>query len=128
MLKPQGAKKQRRCPSALARGLCLFRCLRCSALFSLHLLAAGLRLHCCTRACRLPQAGPPCFSARAPRCGDLSCCGAQALGTGASAVAVRRLSCSEACGILPDQGLNTGRQILICYTTGEVLLISFFIK
>ena len=128
MLKPQGAKKQRRCPSALARGLCLCHCSRRSALFSLRLLSARLRLHCCTRACRLPQAGPPCFSARTPHCGDLSCCGAQALGTGASAVVVRRLSCSEACGILPDQALNTGRQILIRYTTGEVLLILFFIK
>ena len=46
----------------------------------------------------------------------------------ASAVVPLGLSCSKACGILPDQGLNTGKQILIHYTTGEVLFISFFIK
>ena len=33
-----------------------------------------------------------------------SCCGAWALGMWASVVAVRELSCSLVCGILPDQG------------------------
>ena len=39
-------------------------------------------------------------------CSGFSCCGAQALGTWASVVVARRLSCSVACGIFPDQGSN----------------------
>ena len=42
---------------------------------------------------------------------------------------VHRLSCSEACGLTPDQGSNsiprTGRQILIHCTTREVLKLLF---
>ena len=39
-------------------------------------------------------------------CGGFSCCGARALGARASVFAAHRLSCSAACGIFPDQGLN----------------------
>ena len=45
-------------------------------------------------------------SVQASHCGDFSCGGAQALGAWASVVVVHRLSCSAACGIFPDQGLN----------------------
>ena len=48
----------------------------------------------------------PCHSAWASHCGGFSCCRAQASGWGASVVAVYGLSCSAACGILPDQGPN----------------------
>ena len=66
-----------------------------------------------------------CCGARASHCGGFSCCGAQALGTRASqlwhagsvvvarglwsagsVVVVHGLSCSVACGIFLDQGLN----------------------
>ena len=71
---------------------------------------AGTTLHCCTQA---------------PHCSRFSCCGAQALGSQASVVAthgftscrsgfqstgsvfvLQGFSCSIACGIFPDQGLN----------------------
>ena len=42
----------------------------------------------------------------ASHCGGFSCCGAQALGARASVVVAQGLSCSAACGIFPDQGLN----------------------
>ena len=57
--------------------------------------------------------------AQASYCGSFSCCRAQALGVKASVVATLGLwstgsvvvthwpSCSEACGIFPDQGWNT---------------------
>ena len=45
-------------------------------------------------------------SAWSSHCGGFSCCRARALGTQASVVVVHRLSCSVACGIFPDQGLN----------------------
>ena len=44
--------------------------------------------------------------ARASHCGGFACCRAQALGAQASEVVVHGLSCSAACGIFPDQGLN----------------------
>ena len=62
-----------------------------------------------------------CCCARASHCGGFSCCKAQALGAWASVVVAcglsgcgsqalvvvaHGLSCSAACGILPDQGLN----------------------
>ena len=55
-------------------------------------------------------------AAWASHCGGFSC-GAQALGGArASVVAAGRLSCPEACGIFPDQGLKLcllfGKQIL----------------
>ena len=43
---------------------------------------------------------------RASHCSGFSCCGARALGVRASVVVSYRLSCSAACGIFPDQGLN----------------------
>ena len=50
---------------------------------------------------------------RASHCSSFPCCGAQVLGTWDSVVGTRGsvavvhgLSCSVACGIFPDQGLN----------------------
>ena len=43
---------------------------------------------------------------QASHCSGFSCCRARALGTWASVVVARGLSCSTACGIFPDQGLN----------------------
>ena len=60
---------------------------------------AALHLCCCSRA--FSSCG-----ARASHCGGFSCCRARALGTRTSVVVVRGLSCSEACDIFPDQGLN----------------------
>ena len=44
----------------------------------------------------------------ASHCGGFPCCGARALGARASVVVAHGLSCSTACGIFPDQGLNPG--------------------
>ena len=44
--------------------------------------------------------------AQASRPGGFSCCGAPAPGAWASGVVMHRLSCSAACGILLDRGLN----------------------
>ena len=64
--------------------------------------------------------------AQAPHCSGFLCCRAQALGSQASVVVVHGLSCPEACGIFPDQGLNScplhGRWILNHWTTREVSL------
>ena len=43
---------------------------------------------------------------KASHCRGFSCCRARTLGARASVVVVHRLSCSTACGILPDQGSN----------------------
>ena len=63
----------------------------------------------------------------AVHCGDFSCWGTHALGVLASVIVAHRLSCSEACGIFPDQGLNPCplhcRQILIHCTTKNVLIV-----
>ena len=91
------------------------------------LFLAALGLRCCARAlssCGELGATLRC-SAWASHCGGFSCCGARALGAWASVVVARglsscglqaperrlsscgaRLSCSAACGILPDQGSN----------------------
>ena len=64
-----------------------------------NLILAALGLHCSTQAfssCR----------AWASLCGGFSCCGAQALGAQASVVVAHGVSCSMACVIFPDQGLN----------------------
>ena len=93
--------------------------------------------------------------ARASHCGGFSCCGARALGVQASVVVALGLwsagsvvvahgiSCSTACGIFPDQGLNPcplhwkaksqpldhqgspGRQMLNHCATREVPVIYF---
>ena len=73
----------------------------------------------CTGFLQLWRAGAtPRCGAWAYHRGGLSCCGAPALGVRASAAVARRLqsagsavvahglSCSTACGILPDQGSN----------------------
>ena len=52
------------------------------------------------------RAGPARQSAQASRHSGFSCCGAQPLGSGTSVGAAHGLSCSMACGIFPDQGLN----------------------
>ena len=44
---------------------------------------------------------------QASHCCGSSCCGAQTLGSWASVVAARRLSCSSACGTFPNQGSNS---------------------
>ena len=44
--------------------------------------------------------------AQASHCGGFSCCRTRALGPWASVVVACGLSCSMACGIFPDQGLN----------------------
>ena len=44
--------------------------------------------------------------ARASHCNGFSSCGAQALCAQASSVKMHEFSCSEACGIFPDQGSN----------------------
>ena len=54
-----------------------------------------------------PVAVSGCYSLLC--CMDFSCCRAQDLGTWASVVAVCRCSCSVACEIFPDQGLNPCR-------------------
>ena len=58
--------------------------------------ARGLFSSCCCLRC----------GAQASHCGGPSRSGARALGTWASAAVAHGLSCSTACGILPDQGLN----------------------
>ena len=45
-------------------------------------------------------------SAQASPCGGCSCSGAQAPGCAGFSSCVHRLSCTTACGIFPDQGLN----------------------
>ena len=72
----------------------------------------------------LQQAGPVLCSAQAPRCGGFSPCRAQGRGLEDSVVVTHRLSCSQARGIFPDQGLNripcTGWWILTHRATKEV--------
>ena len=43
---------------------------------------------------------------QASHCNGFSCCGAQALGAQALSVKRHEFSCSEACGIFPEQGSN----------------------
>ena len=45
-------------------------------------------------------------SAWASHHGGFSCCGAQALGTRASVIVAHGLSCSDACGMLPEPGIK----------------------
>ena len=85
--------------------LFIFGCVGSSLLRAgfLQLRRAGAALHC---------------GAQASHCGGFSCSGAQAPGSWASVVVARGLqsagsavvahglSCSAACGIFPDQGLN----------------------
>ena len=75
-----------------------------------------LSLYCCT------WAFSSCGAWTSHRSG-FSCCGAQPLGHLGFGRCVCRLSCPAVRGIFPDQGLNryTGRQILNCWTTREVL-------
>ena len=69
-----------------ALGLC-----SCAQAFSLVAGSRGYSFHC---------------GAWASHCGGFSCCGAWALGAQASVVVAHRLSCSIACGIFLEQGLN----------------------
>ena len=70
--------------------LFIFGCIG-SSLLSNGLRRAGATLRC---------------GAQASHCGGFSCCRARALGARASVVVECGLSCSAACGIFPDQGLN----------------------
>ena len=64
-------------------------------------------------------------------CSGFSCYGAQTLATWISVMVTHGLSCSAACGIFPDQGLNPGpcisRQILTHCTTREVQACHFWV-
>ena len=82
------------------------------------------------------ERGPlPSCGAWASPCSILSCCGTRALGAQASAAAaglavvVHGFSCSEGCGIFPDQGLTCmpciGRWVLNHWATKEVPLLFF---
>ena len=73
----------------------------------IYLFLAALGLCCCVWAfSSCSQRGLLFVGARASHCSGFSCCGARALGAPASVVVARRLSCSAACGIFPDQGSN----------------------
>ena len=65
----------------------------------IYFIFAALGLHCFARAFS------SCSAWASPCCGS-PCCGALALGTQASEVVARGLSCFTACGIFPDQGSN----------------------
>ena len=74
----------------------------------IYIFLAALCLYCYT--CRLSLVAsrghsPAAVSPQASHCSG-SYCGAQALGTQASVTVLHRLSCSAACGSLPDQELN----------------------
>ena len=75
--------------------------------FNLFLFGCIGSLLLCAGFLQLRRAGAtlPC-GAQASHCGGFSCCGAWALGMRASVVVAHRLSCSLACEIFPDQGLN----------------------
>ena len=61
----------------------------------------------CAGFLQLRQAGATvCSGARVSHWGGFFCCGARALAAQASVVMAHGLSCSAACGILPDQGSN----------------------
>ena len=73
-----------------------------------NLFLAALGLHCFAQAfsgCGEQSLLSNC-DAWPSHCDGFSCCGAQALGTQASAVAMHGLSRSKARGIFPDQGQN----------------------
>ena len=79
---------------------------------------AGSSLLCVGFLYLRPTGATVCWGAWVSHCGGFSCCRAQAIGAWASVVVARglksagsvvvahRLSCSAACGIFPDQGLN----------------------
>ena len=70
-------------------------------------LLAALGLRCCAQAfSSCGERGLLHCGAQASHCGGPSCCRAWALGAQASVVVAHGLSCSTACGIVPDQGLN----------------------
>ena len=60
----------------------------------IYLFLAALGLRCCMRAFSScgERGATLCCGARAPHCGDFSCCRARALGTWASVVVARGLS------------------------------------
>ena len=77
-------------------------------IYFIYLFLAALGLHCCAWAFSSCGEQGPLFAAvhRLLIVVATLCCGAQALGARASVVVAHRLSCSVACGIFPDQGLN----------------------
>ena len=76
----------------------IFKCLFIFGLAGFSVLL-GLFLSCSEQLLSRP-------GARASHCGGFSCCRAQALASTHSVISVHGLSCSEARGIFPDQGLN----------------------
>ena len=76
--------------------------------FTCLFILAALGLGCCTRA--FPGCGEwgllSSCRARAPHCSGFSCCRARALGTWALVVVAHGLSCSAACSIFLERGLN----------------------
>ena len=94
---------------------CVFLMLIQIKLF-IYLFLAALGLSCCTQAfssCEEQGLLSSC-SAQVSYCGDFSCCRTWTLGIWASVAAVHRLSCSAACGILLEKGLN------LCPLHGQV--------
>ena len=77
-------------------------------IYLIYLFLAVLGLCCYVRAffSFSKWAATLCCSVQSSHCGGFSCCRAWALGTRASVVVAHGLSCSEACGIFPDQGSN----------------------
>ena len=73
----------------------------------IYLFLAALGLHCCARAfSSCGERGLLFGAVRGLLIAVASYCGARALGARASVVVAHGLSCSLACGIFPDQGLN----------------------
>ena len=75
-----------------------------------YLFLAALGLRCCARALSScsERGATLCCGAQASHGGGFSCCGSRALERVDSVVVAHGLSCSAACGIFPDQGLNLG--------------------
>ena len=74
----------------------------------IYIFLAALGLSCCTQAfssCEEQGLLSSC-GAQVSHCGGFSCCRTRTLGIWASVVAVHWLSCSAACGILLEKGLN----------------------
>ena len=81
-------------------------CQNCTKSFFFNVLVA-LRLCCCKQAFFSGgEWGLLSSCGVQTSCSGFSCCGAQALGSQASAVVAQGLSCSVGCGIFLDQGSN----------------------
>ena len=110
----------------------------------IYLFLAVLAPHCCTWSPSSCGERGPLFVAVHGLCGGLPCCGAQAPGAQASVVVARGLqsvgsvvvahglTCSTACGILPDQSSThvpcIGRRTPNHCATREVPYAGYFLK